>query len=509
MRRTSRPSRMSVISADEGEVLRMFSFARKRRSNVKCQWANADDVRAADLSADEHNRGGIILGSWRARKGRSDLLKYKGPHHVLVVGPARSGKSAGVTVPTLLNWDESVVIYDTKGENWALTSGFRAQRLGQRVLKFDPVAPDSARFNPLLEVRLDRHMLEDVQSICTLIVDPHGMGIEDHWKSTAFGLLVGVVTFLLLCDPPEVVPSFDRSLATVLAILSDGGPFRAAAVSAGAASEESRALVRDARAVFSYIREVAYSKLRSISSTDACPGDNAEYEARRVGWRIIAVSMEAWLDKPANEAGSVLSTALSFLSLYRDPVVVENTRVSDFSIQSLLEGDDKTSLYIAVSPVECDRCRALPKMIMDFLIRRRKEKMGQWQSRLLLVIDDLARFGCLDTFVEGLGWFQHAKVNALVMAQFSQQIIAMNAEAIIHGCAVHALYGASGLDTAERFSARCGLSVEEVMRLSADTAVVLFPFTAPIHCEKVKYYKDPTMVAAVNWGTSATTGKMP
>ncbi len=510
MRRTSRPSRMSVISADEGEVLRMFSFARKRRSNVKCQWANADDVRAAGLSADEHNRGGIILGSWRARKGRSDLLQYKGPHHVLVVGPARSGKSAGVTVPTLLNWDESVVIYDTKGENWALTSGFRAQRLGQRVLKFDPVAPDSARFNPLLEVRLDRHMLEDVQSICTLIVDPDGRGLEDHWAKTAFDLLVGVVTFLLLCDPPEVVPSFERSLATVLAILSDGGPFRAAAVPAGAASEVPRVplVPADARAVFSYIRDVAYSKLRSISSTDACPGDNAEYDARRVGWRIIAVSMEAWLDKPANEAGSVLSTALSFLSLYRDPVVVENTRVSDFSIQSLLEGDDKTSLYIAVSPVECDRCRALPKMIMDLLIRRRKEKMGQWQSRLLLVIDDLARFGCLDTFVEGLGWFQHAKVNALVMAQSSHQIIAMNAEAIIHGCAIHVVYEATDPDTAERFSARRGIFVEELRRIPADTAVVFFPFTAPIRCEKVKYYKDPTMVAAVNYGTSATTGRM-
>ena len=486
----------------------MFSFARKRRSNVKSQWASADEVRSAGLLADEHNRGGIILGSWRARKGRSDLLQYKGPHHVLVVGSCRSGKSAGVTVPTLLNWDESVVIYDTKGENWELTSGFRAQRLGQRVLKFDPVAPDSARFNPLLEVRLDQNMLEDVQSICTLIVDPHGMGIEDHWARTAFGLLVGVVIFLLLCDPPEVAPSFDRSLATVLAILSDGGPFRAAAVPAGAGSEGSHDTLLGARAVLSYIRDVAYSELRSGSSTDARMGNSAEYDARRVGWRVIAVSMEAWLDKPTNEAGSVLSTALSFLSLYRDPVVAENTRVSDFSIQSLLEGDAKTSLYIAVSPVECDRCRALPKMIMDFLIRRRKERMGEWDSRLLLVIDDVAQFGYLGTFVEGLDWFQHAKVNALVMAQFSSQIIAMNAEAIIHGCAVHALYGANGPDTAERFYARCGLSVEEVLRLSADTAVVLFPFTAPIRCEKVKYYKDPSMVAAVNYGTSATTGRM-
>lgn len=499
---------MIVISAGEGETLKIFSFARKRRSNVRCQWANADDVRVVGLLADEHNRGGIILGSRPARKGRSRLLQYKGPHHVLVVGPARSGKSVGVTVPTLLNWDESAVIYDTKGENWARTSGYRAQRMGQRVLKFDPVAPDSARFNPLLEVRLDHNMLEDVRSICTLIVDPNGMGIEDHWTSTAFGLLVGVVTFLLLCEPPETMESFDRSLATVLAILSDGGPFRAAAEQTGAASEGSRGVPQGARAVLCYIREIAHAKIHSIASGATRVDGDAEHDARRAGWQVIAEAMEAWLDKPANEAGSVLSTALSFLSLYRDPVVAENTRVSDFSIQSLLEGDDKTSLYIAVSPVESDRCRALPKMIMDLVIRRRKEKMEKCQSPLLLVIDDLAQFGCLGTLVEGLGWFRHTKVNVLMMAQFSHQIGAMNAEAIIHGCAVHVAYGASDPDTAELFSARCGLSVEEVLRFSADTAVVLFPFLPPIHCEKVKYYRDPTMVAAVNCGTSAATGRV-
>ena len=552
---------MSVISADEGEVLRMFSFARKRRSNVKCQWANADDVRAAGLSADEHNRGGIILGSWRARKGRSDLLKYKGPHHVLVVGPARSGKSAGVTVPTLLNWDESVVIYDTKGENWALTSGFRAQRLGQRVLKFDPVAPDSARFNPLLEVRLDRHMLEDVQSICTLIVDPHGMGIEDHWKSTAFGLLVGVVTFLLLCDPPEVVPSFDRSLATVLAILSDGGPFRAAAVSAGAASEESRALVRDARAVFSYIREVAYSKLRSISSTDACPGDNAEYEARRVGWRIIAVSMEAWLDKPANEAGSVLSTALSFLSLYRDPIVADNTRVSDFSVESLMGGKnpdgqavkEKTSLYLVVPPSDKDRLKPLLRIVVSQVVRRLTEGMdfdtgggkSRFPHRLLLLIDEFPSLGKLEIFEEALAFIAGYGMKALLIVQDRVQLAKSytKEESIFSNCHIRIAYAPNNPETADMLSKMCGqatvthvqrqysgnrmhimlqnvntneqivgrplLTADECMRLPPDDEIVFVAGTAPIYCQKIKYYGDSAMAARTALGMAASTGRGP
>ena len=56
-------------------------------------------------------------------------------------------------VPTLLTWPGSAIVHEIKGENWNLTSGYRA-RFG-RVLRFDPTSANSDAYNPMLEVELE------------------------------------------------------------------------------------------------------------------------------------------------------------------------------------------------------------------------------------------------------------------------------------------------------------------------------------------------------------------
>ena len=74
-------------------------------------------------------------------------------------------------IPTLLAWEESAVIYDIKGENWAKTAGFRASQ-GHLCFKFSPVEQNSSsRFNPLQEVRLfTPRDVSDAQNIANMIV---------------------------------------------------------------------------------------------------------------------------------------------------------------------------------------------------------------------------------------------------------------------------------------------------------------------------------------------------
>ena len=45
------------------------------------------------------------------------------------------------------------------------------------------------------------------------------------------------------------------------------------------------------------------------------------------------------LNRPEEEAGSVLSTALSYLTIYRDPVVADNVSSSDFCIRDLMHSE--------------------------------------------------------------------------------------------------------------------------------------------------------------------------
>ncbi len=44
----------------------------------------------------------------------------------MLSAPTRSGKGVGVVIPNLLNWPDSVVVLDIKGENFDITAGYRA-----------------------------------------------------------------------------------------------------------------------------------------------------------------------------------------------------------------------------------------------------------------------------------------------------------------------------------------------------------------------------------------------
>lgn len=63
---------------------------------------------------------------------------------------------------------------------------------------------------------------------------------------------------------------------------------------------------------------------------------------------IVAQAARELLNKSENERSGVLSTAMSFLSLYRDPVIAEITSRSDWRIEDLVEEESPLSLYLVV-----------------------------------------------------------------------------------------------------------------------------------------------------------------
>lgn len=113
----------------------------------------------------------------------------------MAFAPTRSGKGVGLILPTLLAWEGSSIVIDIKGENWALTAGWRKSQ-DQVVLRFAPSDPSgaSARFNPLEEIRLDTLLaIPDVQSMAAMLVDPNGKGLEDQWSKAVFAMLGGAI----------------------------------------------------------------------------------------------------------------------------------------------------------------------------------------------------------------------------------------------------------------------------------------------------------------------------
>ena len=104
-----------------------------RNLHDNAEWASGRDVRKAGLLA----KDGVVLG-----KANGRILRHNGPEHVGLVGPTRCGKGVSNIIPTLQTWQGSVFVLDIKGENFDLTSGYRAH-MGHRVLCFNPAAVEA------------------------------------------------------------------------------------------------------------------------------------------------------------------------------------------------------------------------------------------------------------------------------------------------------------------------------------------------------------------------------
>src|SRR6202008_3099043 len=195
---------------------------------------------------------------------------------------------------TLRPWTDSAVIHDIKGENWQLTAGHRARFSHCRL--FDPTHPRSARFNPLLEVRRGEHEVRDVQNIADILVDPEGaLERRNHWEKTSHSLLVGAILHILYAEE-------EKTLARVATFLSDPQrPFTAT--------------------------------LRRMMTTNHL----GTKDAPKVHLVVASAAREV-LNKSENERSGVLSTAMSFLGLYRDPTVAEVTARFDWRIADIVAG---------------------------------------------------------------------------------------------------------------------------------------------------------------------------
>ena len=196
------------------------------------RWAAEEDIRSMGYFGGR----GVYVGGWvkqltglaflwafflgRARE-RHFYLREDGPAHAICYAPTRSGKGVGIVLPCLLSWPHSLICLDIKGENWSLTSGYRKSQ-GQVCLRFDPsdASGASCRFNPLAEVRLDTiQAIPDCQNLATMLVDPNGAGLEDHWAKAGFGLLSGAL--LHCCIQVRADQGRDATLYDLSRMLAD------------------------------------------------------------------------------------------------------------------------------------------------------------------------------------------------------------------------------------------------------------------------------------------------
>ncbi len=388
----------------------------------------------------------------------------------------------GLVIPTLLSWPHSVLVYDIKKENWALTAGWRQKF--SRTWRFEPTATDSVRFNPLFEIRKGLSEVKDVQNVADILVDPTGeKDSKDHWQTTAHSLLCGAILHVLYAEP-------DKTLAGVASFLSDPD------------------------------RTQMDTLQRMLTTSHLATGPHP----------VVSQAAREMLNKSENELSGVFSTAMSCLGLYRDPVIAQNTSASDFRIADLMNGDSPVSLYLVVPPSDLARTRPIIRLMLNQIGRRLTESMEfggktAYKHRLLLLLDEFPSLGKLDFFETALAFIAGYGLKAFLIAQSLNQLEKSYgpANSILDNCHIRVTYAANDDKTAKRISDLLGQATEkkmqrslsgsglflthrseseqeyarplltpaEVNQLPQDDGIVLVGGLNPYRARKVRYFLDP------------------
>jgi type IV secretion system protein VirD4 len=448
-------------------------------------WASEQDIAKSGL----FEPAGVFLGRYSRQ-----YLRHNGPEHVMAFAPTRSGKGVGLVVPTLLAWTQSVVIHDIKGENWQLTAGWRSRF--SHCLLFNPTDPRSARYNPLLEVRKGPHEVRDVQNIADILVDPEGaLERRNHWEKTSHSLLVGVILHVLYAQE-------DKTLARVASFMSDP-------------------------------RRSFEATLRQMMATNHLGTE----EAPRVH-PVVASAAREVLNKSENERSGVLSTAMSFLGLYRDPTVAQAISGCDWRIADLVDAARPVSLYLVIPPSDISRTKPLVRLILNQIGRCLTERLEGDPSKsrkhkLLLMLDEFPALGRLDFFETALAFMAGYGIRAYLIAQSLNQISNAYGEnnSILDNCHVRIAFSSNDERTAKRISDALGTATElrsqrnyaghrlapwlshvmvskqetaralltpgEVMQLPPQDELVLVSSHPPIRAKKLKYFEDANFTTRV------------
>lgn len=431
-----------------GLLAGLSASANTRRKPVKhegvhgtARWMSEAEIRSSGLlprkppplarafGAKAKPHAGVYVGGWTDNKGQVHYLRHDGPEHCIVIAPTRSGKGVGNILPTLLSWPESCLIYDEKGELWALTAGWRSRHAGNTVIRLELGAVEgSAGFNFFEEIRLGTpYEVSDAQNIAQMICDPNGDGIEgkDHWGKTSFDLLAATILHVMYKAAARGEVGCPADLS---AVLSDPE--------------------RDSKELWEEMRTNRHT-----------PGGKVH--------TFIASSGRDQLDRPEKERGSVLSSAKTYLTLFKDPIIAENTRQSDFRITDLMNHDRPVSLYVVTRGGDKERLRPLIRLLLTMAMRQlmgvelayhKGRAIMPHKHRLLMMLDEFPSLGKLQIIQDALPKCAGYGIKAFLAAQNREQMFAAYGQyqSITGNCHVRIVYAPNERESGDWISAMVG-----------------------------------------------------
>ncbi|MCL2338335.1 MAG: type IV secretory system conjugative DNA transfer family protein [Proteobacteria bacterium] len=469
------------------DFLKEFNpYGKDKLAEKSSRKATEDDIKKMG------NKGGSLFDGFIVVLGylKKKPLKLDETLSVLCVAPPGTGKTQGVVVPTILECDTvSMIINDPKPELDACTSGYRStvgpvfvmnwagQDDPERGVYYPSWNPLSPEHVPFLQEKRDLY----IDSICeTLIADKASSTADPHWTISGRAALAGLVHFIV--SKIERAKADDYFRQRMESRTFDGEDARLldtyyAGMNDPNAEAARHMLKTGQLTTLNYVhvgtwetvplnwlnKEASLSLLLDWLTNNQIriaedlenrrkAGDqmvmmadpmkdlfnDAVEEARQYGYSHRAIQELTQLaNTPDKERGSILSTVMAGLVIFRNAAVRNRTSHSDFHFSDLRGiKNPKTgkwepvSVYLSINLVDADALNPITgifiELMSQFLLTNKPEDIHAGQklgpTPVLFVLDEMPKMQKLKAVIQGPDLGRGQSVSYLIIGQDIHQI---------------------------------------------------------------------------------------
>ena len=294
-----------------------------------------------------------------------------------------------------------------------MTAGFRSlsQRqggMGQRILCYNPASLATHRHNALDEIRLGVTEVKDTRNIVDMLIDPEAVkDHRDHWDHAVSPAITAAILHILYSKPVR-----QHNFEGVAYFLAN-----------------AQRNIKD-----------SLEEMRRTNHLGGTPHP------------VVASMAQELLQKSPNDMSGVISTAMDYVGIYRDPLIAHLTKTSDFRIKDLQFGPTPVSLYIMIPPSDLAGTRPIARVFLNqltSLLMENHHALGRWE--LLQVFDEFDSLRKVDFLGERFAYMGGYKMRCLIINQSVPQLWTRwgRDEPITATCDVKVMFTASDRASAE------------------------------------------------------------
>ena len=467
-------------------------------------------------------------------KAIAPLVCHSGRTNTWMIAPTRSGKGVSTVVPTCLNYGVpywtieknkktgkkekiikgrgSIIVFDPKGENWEITSGYRSKF--STCIPFRPLDENTAHYNPMNEIPDNEETAYDWADVIASIFfgsekskSGGSNDTSEYFNNVARDIFTAVVLHVRFS---KNIPDEKKNISRVLEFFSQTNN------EANANDEESgpgKKMLSDMRAEGEHVH------------------DDKIHECKIIHEIIVQAANRSEMQNP-KERASTYSTVFSKIALFQSPLIKNATRYSDFSIDDFVTAKNGISLYLIVPYKDIARIAPVFRMLITFMIKKFSDgttnaKEVKLKNPCLFLLDEFPVLGYFPDIAQNAGILAGYGVTFFIVSQSLNQIVDVYGEnhPFLDHCKTLILYAPGNIKDARSFSETIGnrsvlldnishsgnkfdggfsnvsqnsqeiqtslINADELMKLDFTRAIIFNQGMPPYKAKKVVYYEDP------------------